>query len=67
MDKTDTTLLFFFRFALIRDGGIYKAFENRHPQTISEGKSINTEVDFGQLGNDLEIQIKITIAIYCHT
>ena len=42
-----------------------KQFETRVPETISKG-IIGTEVDFGPLRNDQELQIKVSIAIYTH-
>ena len=60
-------LLRFFRFALIRDGDVCKVFETRFPETISAGKTISTEVDFGNLRNDQELEIKVIIAIYSYT
>lgn len=65
--QATTYIIIFFRFALIRDGDVCKAFETRFPETISEGKTISTEVDFGNLGNDQELEIKVTIAIYSYT
>lgn len=35
------------RFSSIRNGNEAKAFERRLPETLDEGKSISTEVDFG--------------------
>lgn len=55
----------FFRFSLIRNGNKTKQLETRVPETISEG-IIGTEVDFGPLRNDQELQIKVSIAIYTH-
>ena len=68
-DKQNTLIFkFFFRFALIRDGDVFKSFETRFPETMTEGKTIATEADFGQLRTaHQELEIKVTIAIYSYT
>ena len=48
----------------MRNGNEAKAFERRLPETLDEGKSISTEVDFGHRNNHSEVEIKVTIAIY---
>ena len=58
--------LFFFRIALLRDGDVHKVFQTPLPASISEGEMVSTEVDFGQLRNDQELEIKVTLDIYSH-
>lgn len=60
-------LSFFFRYAVIKDGEVEKVFESRYPEIVSEINSVSTKVDFGQLTNEQELVIKITIAIYRHS
>ena len=43
-----------------------KQFETRVPETMISKGIIGTEVDFGPLRNDQELQIKVSIAIYTH-
>lgn len=64
-----TLLFFFFRYAVIKDGEVEKVFESRYRQihVVSEINSVSTKVDFGQLTNEQELVIKITIAIYRHS